>query len=322
MKSGLVVIALFLLIEGVLAREADQEGTVALFFENDLFAGTDKHETHGTRIAWLSGAQTLDKVPLWAAWLGKAVPEEGSFHYGWSLQQELFTPADTESPVLVTDDRPFAGLAAVGFSAHRVTPRRITSIEGALGWVGPAALGEETQRAAHRLEGTDEPVGWDHQLGDEPTLNVAYTMRWRVHEPRHTWSWDLVPQLGVDLGNRITQAHGTVWLRFGKGLPWGLTDTHMGSASYQGAHESNATRVYGFIGLQGRAIAHDITLDGNSFRESHRVDREPLVGEAFAGLRWCFRGWSLSYTHAVQSEAFRGQSGANYRGSVALSMTF
>ena len=36
--------------------------------------------------------------------------------------------------------------------------------------------------------------------------------------------------------------------------------------------------------LEGKAVARDFSLDGNLFRNSHRVHRRPIVGQAAVGL--------------------------------------
>ena len=75
-------------------------------------------------------------------------------------------------------------------------------------------------------------------------------------------------------------------------------------------------------GVNGRAVAHDIFLDGNTFRDSHSVDKEYWVGEAElgGGVRW--GRLKLSYTHTLRTEQWRGQGDVQYIGSVALSYAF
>jgi len=41
------------------------------------------------------------------------------------------------------------------------------------------------------------------------------------------------------------------------------------------------------------AFAHNIFLDGNSFRNSHSVDKEPLVGMVIAGLHYEQKNWGI-----------------------------
>jgi hypothetical protein len=80
---------------------------------------------------------------------------------------------------------------------------------------------------------------------------------------------------------------------------------------------------YVFAGLDGRAVAHDITLDGNTFETSPHVSRQPWVGEAELGLAVMYHGVRLTYTQVVQTEEFHGQHGGLHQvGSLALSARF
>jgi len=51
---------------------------------------------------------------------------------------------------------------------------------------------------------------------------------------------------------------------------------------------------YVFAGVEGRAVARDIFLDGNTFQKSPSVDKEPLVGELAVGAALLFPGGRLS----------------------------
>jgi hypothetical protein len=50
---------------------------------------------------------------------------------------------------------------------------------------------------------------------------------------------------------------------------------------------------YFYVGAQGRAVAHNIFLDGNSFEDSPNVDKKVFVGDLTGGL-------SLFWSSAVK----------------------
>jgi lipid A 3-O-deacylase len=78
-----------------------------------------------------------------------------------------------------------------------------------------------------------------------------------------------------------------------------------------------------FAGFGGQAVAHDLTLDGNSFVASRLVSRLPLIGEAVAGFALRFRDAGLTCSHVIETEPFRGQKGGLHQpGSLALSVRF
>ena len=77
--------------------------------------------------------------------------------------------------------------------------------------------------------------------------------------------------------------------------------------------------IYGFVGAQGRAVARNIFLDGNSFRSSPSVDKEPLVADLQAGvsLFW-LSGTRLDVSVMHRTEEFEGQHGGDAIGIVSF----
>ncbi len=81
---------------------------------------------------------------------------------------------------------------------------------------------------------------------------------------------------------------------------------------------------YGFAGVDGQAVAYDVTLDGSTFRDrTPSVHRIWDVGEFEAGLAVILYGVRVSYTQTWQTQEFRGaRSGLFNFGSLAMSVTF
>jgi hypothetical protein len=69
-------------------------------------------------------------------------------------------------------------------------------------------------------------------------------------------------------------------------------------------------------------VAHDIFLDGNTWKDSHSVDREPFVADLQAGLALLFDRFRLTYTHVFVSPEFRQQSQWDQYGAITLSFNF
>jgi hypothetical protein len=79
---------------------------------------------------------------------------------------------------------------------------------------------------------------------------------------------------------------------------------------------------YLFAGVEGRAVARNIFLDGNTFKDSRSVDKEPLVGDLQWGVTLTWQGARLSYTHVWRTREFTTQDGGDQFGSISLSMSF
>jgi hypothetical protein len=78
---------------------------------------------------------------------------------------------------------------------------------------------------------------------------------------------------------------------------------------------------YVFAGAEGRAVARDVTLDGNTWRDSRNVDRRPLVADLQAGLAVMWLGVRITYTQTWRTEEFYGQRGG-MQNFGSLSATF
>jgi len=77
-----------------------------------------------------------------------------------------------------------------------------------------------------------------------------------------------------------------------------------------------------FGGFEGRAVARNIILDGNTFRDSRSVDKEPLVGDLQWGVAPTWREARLCYAHVHRPREFKMQGGHDEFGAVGLSMSF
>jgi hypothetical protein len=318
-------------VPAVAAEPEPPGGVLSLQFENDFFAGADRNYTSGIRIAYVTPMgpshpleSTVRALPLF----------EGPLRVTYSLGQMIFTPIDISETQLITTDEPYAGYLYAGFGIEselrREHGRRIlVSFELQVGVVGPSALGEQTQQAAHSITGSDEAKGWDNQLKNEPTLNVYYDRVWsgwyetRIGEAGSGYSVDLSPHVGAALGNVYTYAGGGATLRFGQNLPTGLGPRSLrpgppGSDYYK---PTSDTRWHLFLGLEGRAVARNIFLDGNTFTDSPSVDKNTLVGELRAGVNVTLGRYRLGYAQVYRTRQFRGQVPETF-GALSLSTAF
>lgn len=156
--------------------------------------------------------------------------------------------------------------------------------------MGPASGAEEVQRNLHNLIAAEEPEGWDNQLDNEPVVNLAYERAWVFQQRLAGLEAEYGPSAGFALGNLYTFASSGLGLRLGEGLDrsFGIpavAPAHSGQSSLQPGHGFS---WYVFANLEGRYMAHNLLLDGNTFEDSHSVDRREWVGDAKLGaaLTW------------------------------------
>jgi hypothetical protein len=304
----------------------DTRGTWAFVFENDTFSGNDRYYTNGFLFAYRSPSYDPP------AWLG-AVTQGPSWlfpgnatRWGVGFGQKKWTPEDTLLRDPDPTDRPYAGWLYGSFSLVSYSPTSFGSVELQLGVVGPAALGEQVQNNTHDIFNIERAYGWAYQIKDEPGVNLVVNRQWRWNAPT---GWDgisvgAVPTLAASLGNVSTFAGAGIMLRVGNELeadfgPPRVRPVSVGSVFYE---PSERWGWYVFAGVEGRAVLRDISLDGNTWRESRSVDRETWVGDASAGAA-LFTPWGrLTATYTVRSNEFTTQREVAQFGSLSLAVRF
>jgi len=138
--------------------------------------------------------------------------------------------------------------------------------------------------------------------------------------------------LGAGLGNLFIGAHAGAQIRFGWNLPndFGKSLIRPGSdtnAPPDKLHPGSSKPfhrlgVHVFAGVDGAYVLRNLTLDGNTFRESHSVDREPIVGTFIAGVGFNVYRFKISFSHVYQTKAFKTQKDEEEYGSMTLSFSF
>ena len=308
--------------------DANSDGILTLQFENDYFGHADGHFTHGTRIAWMSGE---NDVPDWAHEAASHVPlfaEGASTRMVYSLSQSIFTPNDIRDPEVIPNDRPYAGWLHAGFGLVSVSDTRLDNLELSLGVVGPASLAEDVQTTWHRAFDFPHPAGWSHQLKDEPAVMLTYARTWRHWRtfPFLGLSGDIEPDVSASLGNVLTQGGAGFTVRIGNDLsqhfdygPPRIQPSLPGSDFFA---VRDGLGWYVFAGAEGRAVGHNIFLDGNTFAKSYSVDRRVLVGDLQIGLAVFIGRVRLAYTQVYRTKEFVTQDHADQFGSISLSVAF
>lgn len=310
-------------------------GTWTLNVENDRIANTDRHYTNGVRLGWVSDAKDGDAFPEIRDAIQFLYPlatvRQGRL--GLEIGHNMYTPADTEARTLITNDRPYAGWLYGSASLYAETangfmdPYRETLDKVALeiGIVGPAALGRQVQNEYHRLINVATSKGWDHQLKDEPGINLIGERKYR-HAPLRFAGLeaDAIPHVGASLGNVYTHINGGVTFRIGQQLfiDYGPPLIRPSLSGFGAIEDADGLAWYAFAGVDGRWVLRNIFLDGNTFRDSHSVDKEPLVGDFVAGVAMTMGRTRVAFTHVMRTREFVGQTGTDRFGAVSLSFRF
>lgn len=308
--------------------------TYTFQIENDRIANTDRHYTSGFRFSWVSEA--VDSDPQWAREILETIYpfadlREGRI--GAAFGQSIFTPENTSSRTLVTNDRPYAGWLYGGISAHAQTADikneiirdRLDTVELDVGIVGPYALGEQVQNGVHELINVAKSNGWDNQLDNEPGIMLIGERRWRTRPLRPLGlELDLIPSIGGSVGNVMTFGSAGALVRLGQNIAFDFGPPLIQPSLSGLAAVDNNVRFgwYIFAGGQARAVARNIFLDGNTFSDSHSVDKKTFVGDFQFGAAMVIDNARIAITQVFRTREFEGQSQSDRFGAISLSVRF
>jgi lipid A 3-O-deacylase len=314
-------------------KRTDLPPTVNFRIDNDLFGKQDQGYSNGVQLTLVSPNlvdYTDDPcLPRLARWMNRhldALTPEGFEQQNMvvTFAQGIFTPTDFTRSDLIVEDRPYAAalLVGLGYNARNGDHLRTTQLQ--FGIVGPSALGEQVQNEVHRILGDPRFEGWDNQLHDEPVIRLVHERMRRFSPENGDWGWDAITHYGGSLGNLATYANAGAELRFGRHLP-----DDFGSTPLRPAGENTApTRsrqvggpfgIHMFLTFDASWVLRDITLDGNTFRHSHSVDKKPLVGEVGYGFALTKGRWKFALARYNRSREFEGQVEAPVFGSFTIS---
>jgi hypothetical protein len=330
-----------LLVPITSAQDERQGPIFAITEENDVFANpltgdhTDRHYTQGLKFTYLGGD---DDLPGWAATVSEALPRWAIRTNAQNLDDvfshNTYTPQNLLTNGLIKTDRPYAGWLYGGVCLQRRGQTDTygvpvqESFEVDLGVTGRASLAGTAQSSFHGVfDRTQIPEGWNNQVRTEPGLLLKYERLWRLSlNPQTARYVDFIPHIGAELGNIQVSGNVGGTLRVGVNLPDDFGVQIIDSSASAGGGMTSATRpfaFYAFGGADGRAVGHNLFLDGSTFRSGPSVDRIPWVADLSCGVVMSlFRHLELSYTRVVRTHEFVGQHKADIFGSLEAKAMF
>ena len=290
MRIQRILIAMLALPAGIAVAQTPR--TVSLRIDNDAFDfwmlpwnRPDEEYSSGVHITYDGG-----DAPWWARPLLRSSSEcttsSRECRMGRAeIGQDLYTPATSKiNPTPAPGSRPNAGWLYLSQTARSLRYERSDEFTVSLGVTGRPSLGKFTQTLAHSMAPTfNRPSDWSGQVGFEPGVVARYEQRRRIGTDDRALGFDLIPRVAFSAGNIFTGAEVGLQTRTGWHLrhPWLPRDGPLEIALTGGA--------------SARAVARDLFLDGNTFRDSPHVGHEVFVGSGELGVQIRFRALSLAY---------------------------
>ena len=282
--------------EGILFPNRDPGRAWTLTVENDIFAGTDGGYTNGLGFSITHGPyESFGESPM-PGWLLPLVDKtyiarltERQRAVAYTFAQSMHTPTDITVAQLQESEPPYAGLLGVRMLLYAFDKVHSDQVSLTLGVVGERSLAEPSQRIIHRVTGSETPMGWDNQLGNELVFQVGASHGRRVYatSPERAVESDLIVRGSAAVGTIQSSAALSAVFRVGN-----LLDLSHATASLLPDRQVNTLAFlsdsawYAFVGGEISQVVNDIFINGNTFKNSHSIPLEHIRSLVSAGVSW------------------------------------
>lgn len=303
----------------------------SLYIENDTRhlggPNSDSDYTNGIRFSYTFADKKepawLPSILAWTEDLRKET-EKPAAKFTISLGHQIYTPRDISSTALLENDRPYAAWFYAGFSGDIRSENYLHALELNVGMIGPAALGEQVQNNFHDLIGVGKAQGWEHQLKNEPTLNIGYKRKIRFFELWNDYGrvFDVIPHYGANLGNVLTGANVGGIVRIGHKLKDDFGASRLSSSDPGELLTSkglDSFAGYFFAGGQVNGVIYNVFLDGGLIHRGHSVTKYNFTFETELGYAISYRGLSYAWRFVTLSPEFEQRSEFRSYASMMLS---
>ena len=295
------------------ARAEDRYGAFVL--QNDAFFGRDGGGyTNGVFFSNIraasSGTETV-APPLLLGPVADLLGVGSATLASSSLGQIMITPRDITRREPDPADAPYIGALVYRATQIEVAGDVAQMASLNLGVIGPASGAEQTQRAIHRVIGSDRPEGWDSQVSNRPLIGLE-----RYVAKRYAWgagpaggaSGDVVLQGGGMLGNLESLAGASVLLRYGIGLERSFAST-MNVTGRTADPFVLGEGWFAFAGLAADRVFNHTGIGGEA-------DLRKTRATATLGIAYGWRSSSLTFSLQSADPLIRSSNRRQSYGSV------
>ncbi|WP_269970700.1 MULTISPECIES: lipid A deacylase LpxR family protein [unclassified Shewanella] len=234
---------------------------------------------------------------------------------GLKLSQQMWTPAEIELEAPQSTDRPYAGYLAI--ESHTVHYGNKWALKNwfSLGVIGPASGAQQVQEFVHKITGSSPPLGWQYQIENQVTLQLAYELDGLLLR-RDAFNnafvgqtqWELSGFSHTQAGNFRTETDLGLTLRWGNNL-----EDSFGRLSQHRGHMGNLTSTSNrntFI-LYSRAFVgyrfNDLSLAGSLPYESDLKLENKQAGFT-TGIIWSQPTWSVGWSFNTYTKEHQADS--------------
>lgn len=244
--------------------------------------------------------------------------------YEISVGQKMYTPYWGQVAKKEDQDRPFAGYLYAG-GAYSVFFKNEsvlkTSVE--IGTVGPNSLAQDAQRFLHKTVGFYTPAGWDYQIKNELTLNLAANYS-KLLIRSNDQVVDLSGQGYANLGTTFSGAGASVLFRAGKLNQLFNSAYHNAVIGNAKTKSLNESEFFFYARPQLNFVAYDATIQGSLFNDISPVTFgvKPIVFEQQFGVNYSSRRFTVDFNIIFKTKEVKSIAAAQNYGGLSLYYRF
>lgn len=215
------------------------------------------------------------------------------------IGQYIYNPRFINETAVDINDRPFAGyLFAEAGRSFFYQSESVLKTDFQIGFLGPNALGRETQESFHHIIGYKKVFGWDNQIHNAFAVQAHVMYSKKLFPNNHHDFTDFHFQSEANLGTIFTGVSTGFLARIGfkKLLP--IYDSNLHDASVSSQPQFNIREFYFYAMPSVNYQFYDATIEGSMFKDTSPLtfDLEPLRFNAEFGLKYRHNNFNLSYS--------------------------
>ncbi len=296
MRNKKSFIVLFVLTSALAFGQA-KTTEIGFITDNDLYTSSknDMYYTNGLELFYRFLSKNENPK------INKKITE---FRVG----QYIYNPRFINAEAVTINDRPFTGyLFAEAGRSFFYQSESVLKTDFQLGFMGPNALGKETQESFHHIIGYKEVFGWENQLHNAFAVQAHVMYSKKMFPSKHNDFIDLHFQSEANVGTIFDGVSTGFLTRIGfkKLLP--IYDSNLHDASVSSVPQYNIREFYFYAMPSVNYQFYDATIEGSMFSNTSPLtfELEPLRFNAEFGLKYRHNNFNMSYSFIYRGRELR-----------------
>lgn len=304
-----------LILTSALSFGQGRKTEIGFITDNDLYTSSknDMYYTNGLELFYRFLSKNNNEK------ISKKITE---FRVG----QYIYNPRFINAESIYENDRPFtAYLFAEAGRSFFYKSESVLKTDFQLGFMGPNALGRETQESFHHIIGYKNVYGWENQLHNAFGIQVHVLYSKKLFPNKHNDFIDLHFQSEANAGTIFTGVSTGLLTRIGFKRLLPIYDSNLHDASVSTEPQYNIREFYFYAMPSVNYQIYDATIQGSLYNHTNPIvfDIVPWRFNAEFGLKYRHNNWNLSYSFLYRgrevedSDLVRTNTGYFY-GSIRL----